>query len=155
MAVAQGRWWFRLLLVSGIGMSGLSANAQIIDRVDISPLVNGDAQILIRLVPNVLYMRHAPAKSGNALRIYFRVIGGDMSGVGQEQRESLRSPPSALVPKFRITYPENDGSLLVSFDKVTQFQVRQGNDGRSLSIVLPPAERSRAPSPNGAVVPAR
>jgi hypothetical protein len=153
--IAHGHWWLRTCFIGLIALASSSAPAQTLDRVDVVQLQNGDVQIVLRLIPQILYMRHAPAESGSALRIYFRTIGGYSSNLGAEQRETLVSPPSRLAPKFRVTYPEIDGALQVLFDKPVTFQVRQGDDGRSLNIVLPPASVSPSSPTDGSAAPVR
>ena len=42
-----------------------------------------------------------------------------------------------MVPPFTVTYPVTNGSVLIEFDRPTQFNVRPGKDGRSMSVVVP------------------
>ena len=114
----------------------MAAHGQVLDRIDVQPAPAGEAEIIIRMMTTVQYLRHAPLGSGNALRIYFRVTGAD-AGQSARERENLRSPPSAIAPGFRLSYPENDDSLLVTFEAKTSYQVRQGRDNRSISVFVP------------------
>jgi tetratricopeptide (TPR) repeat protein len=122
------------LAVLLLGVAG--ASAQTIDRVDIRRAADGQAEIVIRMLPTVLYLRHAPLTASSTLRIYFRTTG-NASAQAALPRETWSSPPSDLVPHFDITYPEPDGAMAIRFASDVVAKVRQGSDNNELSILLP------------------
>jgi tetratricopeptide (TPR) repeat protein len=120
------------LLLDGVAMK--QANAEVIDRIEINQ-VGDKAEIQIKFVTRIQYLRQASLKNGD-VRLYFDLLEIDASDphLTSETRES---PPSDIAPHFTITYPELDSSLNISFGKMVDYQVRPGNDGRSISIFTP------------------
>ena len=112
-----------------------SVFAQAIDRVDVTRL-NGNAEITIRFITQIQYLRHTPLDSGKTLRIYVRLTG---SGIQPNDLipETSRVPKSEFVPRFSVAFPEPDGAMLIIFDQPTRFVVRPNADARSISVVLP------------------
>jgi hypothetical protein len=125
-----------------------SSWAQNIDRVDIRRAVSGEAEIVVRMLPTVLYLRHSPLAGASTLRIYFRTTSG-APNEGTLPRETWSSPPSDLVPKFEISYPEPDGAMAIRFATSVVAKVRQGSDNNELSILIPalPGSSSGADEP--------
>lgn len=122
-------------ICAGLLLVPLLAWGQLLERVDVSRVANG-AEIRIGFNTTVQYIRHAPLYEGKFLRIYLRFSDQDLPA-GDFAQETLRSPKNDLVPNFAITYPDTQNSLLVAFAKSTSFTVMQGEDGRSIRILLP------------------
>jgi hypothetical protein len=134
--------WMLWLAVLFLASAGMSAHAQVLDRVELIPAAGGETEIVLRMSTSVLYQRHAPLGSGAELRIFLRLTGVDpMAG----PREYLNSPPSTLIPRFQLSFPENDGSLLVAFESATAYRLSQGRDSRSISIFVPTRAASGEP----------
>lgn len=115
-----------LLLALCIPMSAL---AHIVERVEVKP-AGDESEIVVQFETQVQYLRHAPVGEGSRLNIFFKVLGVDADPTSVI--EEIMIPSGAT---FR--YPEPDSSLLVTFPATTTFRVRQGNDGRSISIFVP------------------
>ena len=140
------------------GVVAMPANAQVIDRIEINQ-VGDEAEIQIQFVTQIQYLRQASLKNGD-IRLYFNLIEID----ALDPRlilETTKSPPSNLVPRFTLTYPELDSSLTVRFSKPVSYHVRPGKDGRSISIFIPvikpqgePASKAQPAAPVTVVTPA-
>lgn len=107
----------------------MSALAHIVERVEAKP-AGDETEIVIQFETQVQYLRHAPLGEGSKLNIFFKVIGVDADPVSVIEEIML---PSGAT--FR--YPEPDSSLLVILPATSTFRVRQGSDGRSISIFVP------------------
>jgi hypothetical protein len=129
-----------------------ASQAQLLDRIELLPAPKNEVEIVLRLSATVLYQRHAPVGGGTELRIYMRMTGID---TGTAVREYLHSPPAKSIPAFRVSFPENDGSMLVTFANRTDFRVVQGRDSRSMSIFVPVAQRESDPGSSRASAKAR
>ncbi|MDE2441241.1 MAG: hypothetical protein KGP14_09470 [Betaproteobacteria bacterium] len=131
------------------------AVANVIEAIDITQ-VDDNAQIVIRFGSEIQYLRHGPEHEAKFLRVFFRVVkpGFQESDVMQE---TLRSPPSDLVPRFKLSYPELINGLLISFDKPVRYTLTPGGDARSIVITIPLPEGKRkppaAPQPAAPVTP--
>lgn len=112
----------------------MGAMAHIIDRADVERSGN-EAVVTLRFDTQVQYQRHSPLSTGNALNLYFKIVGVDPDPISVIEESSLSKGDLFSGAKFR--YPEPDQSLLVSFPTSTNFNVRQGADGRSISIYVP------------------
>ena len=129
-----------LLLLIGLPLCG-TAWANVIEGIDIS---RGDdhAQVVIRFATEIQYLRHGPENEGKFLRVFFRVVKPGYQE-NEVMQETLRSPPSDLIPRFKVTYPELINGMLITFDKPVKYALAPGGDARSivLSIPLPPEKR--------------
>lgn len=139
-------------------IAAMPANAQIIDRIDINQ-VGDEAEIQIQFVTRIQYLRQAALKNGD-IRLYFNLLEIDALD-SRLILETTKSPPSNIVPRFTLTYPELDSSLTVRFSKPVSYHVRPGKDGRSISIFTPvikpqsePASKAQPAAPVTVVTPA-
>lgn len=120
----------------------ISAMAHIINRVDVQR-AGDEAEILIQFDTTIQYQRHAPLNEGSRLNIYLVVTGVDPDPTGGSLEEPMLSKDEIFAgATFR--YPEPDSSMLVTFPASTKFRVRQGSDGRSISIFVPITADTRA-----------
>lgn len=127
-------------------MTALPALAQVLDRIEI---VETPAAAEIHIVFNTraLYLRHTPSEKGDLLRIFLDFPDQDRSR--RFARELAASPPSDLIPKFTVTFPDTaTNGLSIRFDKPVRFRVSQ-RDIRSASriVVSVKLEKPVAPSP--------
>ena len=125
----------RTVLATCALLAAAAVHGQIIRSVDVERRGN-ETEISINFAATVQYLRHTPVDSGKLLRIYPRVTGFSP----QENilsLETIRLPATDLIPRFTVTYPELDGAMSIVFDQPTRFAVRQGTDGRSISIMVP------------------
>jgi len=137
------------LLFMTLVMGGIAyAQEVILDDVDTS--VESDwAQIRIRFTMPVNYVRHFPQERGQLLQIFFTIASLDTQNVSL--REEIRNVPTTpVIPGTTITFEpplsnnfqRDPSSLLIRFDRPVSYDVRPGDDHRSLVIYLPivPAE---------------
>ena len=111
------------------------AYGQALDAVDVQPR-GSDAEITIRFATPVLYMNHNPREEGRSVRIYLKLVGPGLQD-GDLAPDNRRVPAIGSAPAVTVMFPESDGSLSVSFDRSTRYSVRPGQDGRSISILIP------------------
>lgn len=139
-----------VLLAGMLSLNGLagpeSASAQVLDRIEI---VENAAVAEIHIVFNTraLYLRHTPAEKGDLLQIFFSFPELDSSR--RFARELAASPPSDLIPKFTVTFPDQTtNGLSIKFDKPVSFRVSQ-RDIRSASriVVTVKVEQPIVPTP--------
>jgi hypothetical protein len=132
--------WRMLRLASAIcivatAMCANTAFAQAIDSVDVARSGN-EAEITVRFVTQIQYLRHAPPDSGRSLRVYVRITGPGIQPADL-MPETTRLPKVEYLPQFSVTYPESDGAMLITFDRPVSFLVRPAPDGRSVSVKVP------------------
>jgi hypothetical protein len=131
-ATAVGLWF---------GLFATPAHSQAVDSVEIER--RGDmTHVKIQFKTYIQYMRHAPVGSGNSVRIYVQFAGGTSSMDPSDfQPRTQRFPRQGDTPEITVSFPESDNALLVAFDQATKFEVRPNSDGRSIIVVLHPAEK--------------
>jgi hypothetical protein len=112
-----------------------AAAAQAVDSVDVERIGN-QAEISIRFITQIQYLRHTPPDSGRSLRVYVRLTGPGVE-TSDLAPETTRLPKVAYLPQFSVAFPESDGSMLIIFDQPTTFSVRPKPDGRSISVLVP------------------
>lgn len=107
--------------------------AQVLDRIEIVETPNA-AEIHIVFNTRALYLRHTPAEKGDLIRIFLNFPDLDRSE--RFARELAASPPSDLVPKFSVTFPDQGtNGLSVRFEKPVRFRISQ-RDIRSASRIV-------------------
>ena len=123
------------------GLFASPAWSQAVDNVEIER--RGElTHIKIQFKTYIQYMRHAPVGSGNSVRIYVQFTGGTSSmDPGDLLPRTQRFPRQGDTPEITVSFPESDNALLVAFDQTTKFEVRPNSDGRSIIVILPPAEK--------------
>jgi tetratricopeptide (TPR) repeat protein len=137
------------LLVAFCASLSAAAHAQLIDDIDVRPVGNR-AEATIKLAAQVRFVRSSASTNGKTLQVFFQVVQADESG-GRVLEESRRSPPSAPVAPFTVSYSTlNQTStrrLDIVFSQAVKATVRLGPDGRSFVVTLPllssPAERAQ------------
>lgn len=153
-----------ILLAGGISLIGLGGpdpvSAQVLDRIEIVEHAS-EAEIHIVFNTRALYLRHTPSEKGDLIRIFLDFPDIDRSS--RFSRELAASPPSDLVPKFSVTFPDQTtNGLSIQFAKPVRFRVTQ-RDIRSASRIvvtvkvekpvapLPPPAEVKLPAPKPAV----
>jgi hypothetical protein len=123
-------------------MSASAVYGQGLDTAEIQRR-GADAEITVRFVTQLLYLRHCPPEEGLSVRIYLRFTGIRAGEI--ERLPGTRILPAlGPAPASTIRFPESDGSLSVVFDKSTRYSVRPGDDGRSITILIPAKPGSAA-----------
>lgn len=117
----------------------LTARADYLDNVDID---TSGKEVLVRIRFNTSfqYLRHVPEKQGDVVQIFLRQQSGEVPPPLVEETRSIGA--TDVTPRVLVTYPLQTGAptkrLLVKFDKIVRFRVRQGIDPHSVEIVLQP-----------------
>ena len=143
-----------LLLVSA---SPGIARAQdvILDDVD-TAVESGWMRIGIHFTLPVNYVRHFPQERGQLLEIFFTVAGLGTQEISLRD-ETRKVSATPVMPGTTITYKpplslnlqHDPSSLSVRFDRPVNYDVRPGDDHRSIAIYMPisPVETKPAAGP--------
>lgn len=131
------------LLLAGVLLASVG-RAQLIDDINVRS-DQGVAEIRLQFTVPVRYIKHFPADSGQIIKLYLQVLSLD--GVEEiEPQKYKRTPAVALVPPFSVTYStvrtchsvRDPLCLDIQFNKAVRFNIRPGEDGRSIVLhVLP------------------
>jgi len=132
------------MLFMAFTSSGIArAQDVILDDVDTSVEAEW-ARISIHFTLPVNYVRHFPQERGQLLQIFFTVAGIDSQNVSL--REEIRNVSATpVMPATTITYEpplslnlqRDPSSISVRFDRAVNYDVRPGEDHRSIVIYLP------------------
>ena len=121
-----------ILALAGL-LSPASTNAQVLDRIEIVE-TPGAAEIHIVFNTRALYLRHTPSDKGDLIRVFLDFPDQDRSR--RFARELAASPPSDLIPKFTVTFPDQGtNGLSIRFEKPVRFRISQ-RDIRSASRIV-------------------
>jgi tetratricopeptide (TPR) repeat protein len=141
-----------------------TSDAQVLDRIEIVETPTA-AEIHIVFNTRALYLRHTPSEKGDLIRIFLDFPDIDRSR--RFARELAASPPSDLVPKFTVTFPDQaTNGLSIQFAKPVRFRVSQRDIRNASRIVVavkldkpvappPPPAEVKAPAQPKPVVPQR
>jgi tetratricopeptide (TPR) repeat protein len=111
-----------------------ATTAQVLDRIEIVETPTA-AEIHIVFNARALYLRHTPSQQGDLIRVFLDFPDLDRSF--RFPRELASSPPSDLVPKFTVTFPDQGtNGLSIQFAKPVQFRVSQRDIRSSSRIVI-------------------
>lgn len=112
-----------------------AVQAQVLDRIEIIESSPASAEIHIIFNTRTLYLRHTPAEKGDLIRIFLDFPDIDRSR--RFSRELASSPPSDLVPKFTVAFPDQaTNGLSVRFEKPVRFKVTQRDIRGASRIVI-------------------
>ena len=124
--------WCGALALSGL-VSPLPVEAQVLDRIEIVE-TPGVAEIHIVFNTRAIYLRHTPSEKGDLIRVFLDFPDQDRSR--RFARELASSPPSDLIPKFSVTFPDQGtNGLSIRFEKPVRFKISQ-RDIRSASRIV-------------------
>jgi hypothetical protein len=111
-----------------------SAFAQVLDHIEIVELP-GVAEIHIIFNARALYLRHTPSEKGDFIRIFLDFPDLDRSR--RFARELASSPPSDVLPKFQVTFPDQaTNGLSIKFERPVRFRVSQREISSSSRLVI-------------------
>ena len=153
MRGALSRPWLRALGLATCALFATLADAQLLDDIEVRS-DQGVAEIRLQFTVPVRYIKHFPAEHGELIKLYLQVLSLD----GMEERdmqEYKRTPSIPLVPPFTVMYStvrtclsvRDPLCLDIQFSKPVRFRVRQGEDGRSI-LLLVLAETNSRPAPS-------
>ena len=121
------------------------AHAQDVILDDVDTSVEPEwARISIHFALPVNYVRDLPQEHGQLLQIFFTVAGMDSQNISL--REEIRNVSATpVMPATTITYEpplslnlqRDPSSISVRFDRPVNYDVRPGEDHRSIVIYLP------------------
>lgn len=134
------------VLLLGSILSASNASAQVLDRIEIVETPTA-AEIHIVFNTRALYLRHTPSEKGDLIRVFLDFPDQDRSR--RFARELASSPPSDLIPKFTVTFPDQGtNGLSIRFERPVRFRVSQ-RDIRSASriVIAVKLDRPAVPSP--------
>jgi hypothetical protein len=137
-----------MLFMSCASVGSVHAQDTILDDVDTS-VEPAWAQIRVHFTLPVNYVRHFPEEHGQLLQIFFTASGLEAQKLSlREEVRNVAATP--VMPATTITYEppvslnlqRDPSTLLVRFDHPVNYDVRPGEDHRSIVIYLPitPAE---------------
>lgn len=111
-----------LIILGGLATPG-SASAQVVDRVEIVETPT-TAEIHIMFNTRAIYLRHTPSENGDFIRLFLDFP--DLGSSRRLARELIVSPPTDLIPKFTVTFPDQAANgLSIRFAKPVRFRVSQ------------------------------
>jgi|GEM_PF-1412678 len=141
------------MLLMALTSSGIAcAQDVILDDVD-TTVESEWARISIHFTLPVNYVRHFPQEHGQLLQIFFTVAGIDSQNVSL--REEIRNVSATpVMPATTITYEpplslnlqRDPSSISVRFDRPVNYDVRPGEDHRSMVIYLPIVPKDAKPA---------
>jgi len=121
-----------LFTVAGL-LFPVPTRAQVLDRVEIVETPTA-AEIHIVFNTRALYLRHTPSDKGDLIHIFLGFPDVDRSE--RFARELAASPPSDLIPRFTVTFPDQGtNGLSIQFEKPVRFRISQ-RDIRSASRIV-------------------
>ena len=134
---------YLMMFLIGLNFSQASA-APVRDRVlrNVS-ITQSEQHIVIKVAFNfpVQYIRHYPLDYGKELNIQLKPI---LAGIAElsalRDRESLSAPDNNSAGLIRVQYEGNEllnPTIRVVLDKARNYEAKQGDDFRSLIILLP------------------
>lgn len=128
-----GLLWGFLLALAGLTCP-VSSFAQILDRIEIVE-TPGAAEIHIVFNTRALYLRHTPSEQGDLIRVFLDFPDQDRSR--RFARELAASPPSDLIPKFTVVFPDQgNNGLTVRFVRPVRFRISQRDIRSSSRLVI-------------------
>ena len=128
-----------VLLTTGWAISAQPAGDKIIGSA-LLDIVDGHVILEVKLTFPFRYQSHFPQETGDELRIRItpvRVPASDLDAVFR--REGLVPPDADIAAIDEVIYEGDTGGgpyLTVRFTHPVRYEVIQGNDYRSLSIVI-------------------
>ena len=137
-----------MLLCGVLTLGGLlspdTTAAQVLDRVEIVETPTA-AEIHIVFNTRAIYLRHTPADQGDFIQVLLNFPDLDRSI--SFARELAASPPSDLVPKFTVIFPDQArNGLAIKFSQPVRFRISQRDMRSSSRIVISvPLEKPAVP----------
>lgn len=140
-----------LLLLAATSGRAQPVRTRILDRIEVNETPSA-WQVRVRFTNPVRYLRHSPQFIGREVNIQLDNVA--VPSIDLEPsfgREALTPPPGSSAPVVEVVYDgETAGgpSLDVRFTRSAKFSVQQGEDFRSLIVVVAKdPDRDRPPPP--------
>jgi len=139
-----------VLLCGIVTLSGLLAPAptaaqQVLDRIEIVETPTA-AEIHIAFNTRIIYQRHTPSDRGDFIRVFLDLP--DLDSSRRFSRELAVPPPSDLLPKFTVTFPDQGANgLSIKFSRPVRFRISQRGNERNKIVISVKLDRSPMPPP--------
>jgi hypothetical protein len=134
-----------IVLLSSLFAPAPTAAQQVLDRVEIVETPTA-AEIHIAFNTRIIYQRHTPSDQGDLIRIFLDLPDLDRSR--RFSRELAVPPPSDLLPKFTVTFPDQGmNGLSVQFSRPVRFRISQRGNERNKIVISVKPDRSPMPPP--------
>jgi hypothetical protein len=138
--ILLGMWLLIMMLATG---ATACAQDVILDDVDTS-VESEWMQIRIRFTMPVNYVRHFPQERGQLLQIFFTIASLDTQNISlREEIRNIAATPAmpattvTFAPPLSLNLRRDPSSLSIRFNRPVSYDVRPGEDNRSLVIYLP------------------
>lgn len=137
----------RALCLAGLAALALPATAgtRLMDDIELDGQ-NGSVRVKVSFTVPLNYLRHFPTDKGEILNVFLQPVSvaGLRETLGHPATDEIRrSPRSALLPCFTVTYVQprdvqrDPVQLVFQFDRPVSYRLEPGTDGRSLVLVVP------------------
>lgn len=141
------------LLAALVCVLPAKVSAEIIDDIEIKA-DQGVLEYRIQFTVPVQYVKHFPQARGELVKLYLQALRLDESGP-VDRITYKRMPKLANVPPFTLVYSTvrscfavmDPICLDIQFNQPVRFNIRPGEDGRSIILVLLPDTENRDSSP--------
>jgi hypothetical protein len=151
---------FRIAMLLMALASSDIASAQEVLLDDVETTIEPEwAEIRVHFTVPVNYVNHFPQEHGQLLKVFLNVVAMDLQDISlrQETRHVSATPvlPAATItfdPPVSLNLQRDPWSLTVRFNRDVNYNVRPGDDNRSILIYLPvvPVETGPAIAPGNA-----
>lgn len=122
-----------------------TAAQQVLDRVEIVETPTA-AEIHIAFNTRIIYQRHTPSDQGDLIRVFLNLP--DLDSSRRFSRELAVSPPSDLLPKFTVTFPDQGTTgLSIHFIRPVRFRISQRGNDRNKIVISVKLDRPQMPPP--------
>jgi hypothetical protein len=145
----------RILIATSLLLVLAAANVRAQDPLidDVDTAVESDwAMIRVHFIMPINYVRHFPKDHGQQLQIYFTISGMDTQNLSllEETRHVSATPvfPDTTIiyaPPVSLHLQRDPSSLSLRFDRDVSYEVRPGDDHRSIVIYLPVVSVQNSP----------
>lgn len=129
------------------------ALAEVIDDIYVERLEPA-ARVRVRFTGPVHYLRQAVSRDGAVANVYLQSLDREAFGAPSPIDEVKHFPGRAAVPPFRVRVRldpacdpgPNPVCIFIHFERAARYQVRLGEDRRSLLIDFASEEERRSPN---------
>ncbi|MEI8016014.1 MAG: hypothetical protein WCH20_14405 [Nitrospira sp.] len=134
-----------IVTLSGLLVPAPTAAQQVLDRVEIVETPTA-AEIHIAFNTRIIYQRHMPSDQGDLIRIFLSLP--DLDSSRRFSRELAVPPPSDLLPKFTVTFPDQGTTgLSINFSRPVRFRISQRGNERNKIVISVKLDRPQMPPP--------
>jgi hypothetical protein len=134
-----------IVTLSGLLVPAPTAAQQVLDRVEIVETPTA-AEIHIAFNTRIIYQRHIPSDQGDLIRVFLNLP--DLDSLRRFSRELAVPPPSDLLPKFTVTFPDQGTTgLSIKFSRPVRFRISQRGNDRNKIVISVKLDRPQMPPP--------